>query len=207
MTDLALSALTDVILACEMFFIAGLSFRPDVQRGSAAWLWAVSLLLVGLSTMFGAIDHGFFEGVSEAGHDVMVRATRVTVAIATFTMLMANALQFFGPTGRKIAAGIGGIGLVVVVAGVTLSDNFLFIIGSYSLVLLLMLGLHLKGLRNGTGSLALCLGIVLMIGASLLPVMGSQGIPALGLYGTYHVLLMPAVIGLYLGGRVMRRTK
>ena len=68
MTDLALSALTDVILACELYFLAGLAFRIDVERGSPAFIWAVYLTLTGTATMLGAVDLDRTEGEGGAGN-------------------------------------------------------------------------------------------------------------------------------------------
>ena len=67
LSELAFSALTDVILACELFFLAGLSFRPGLQPFSPAWIWALTLALIGLASMLGAIDHGFFEAIGHEG--------------------------------------------------------------------------------------------------------------------------------------------
>ena len=97
LTDLAITALTDVILACETFLLAGLSFRPDISVRSPAWYWAVTLLLTGTATMLGAIDHGFFEAAGHPGHAAMAIATRATIALASFAMLMATAAQFLPP--------------------------------------------------------------------------------------------------------------
>ncbi len=206
MTDLALSALTDTILACEIFFLAGLSFRAGLAARSAAGVWAVTLFLMGTATLLGAIDHGYFESIGHPAHAGLVIATRVTVALASLVMLMSTAKQFLpGPWGLAVT-GIGVLGFAATAWVVAVLDNFLVVIANYSVVLIFALILHLLGLRSGRGSLAMCAGIVLTIAASLLVPLGIEGPSWLGLYGTYHVALMPAVFFLYLGGRHLDRT-
>lgn len=205
LTDLALSALTDVILACELFLLAGLSFRADVMPKSPAWYWAFTLVLMGMASMLGAIDHGFFQPIAHPGHRGLVIATRITIVLASFGMLLATTGHFMAGQWRRIVIGLGALGFAATAWVVSVSDNFFAVIGYYSAVLLLLLVLSLRGLRDGTGSFAMGIGIILIIAASLMPPLGSQGFLGLGLYGAYHVVLMPAVIALYLGGRRFRR--
>lgn len=209
MTDLALSALTDVILACEIFFLAGLSFRQEVAPASAAGAWAVALLLMGGSTMLGAIDHGFFEAIDHPAHAGLVVATRALVILAAFAMLVALVRQFLAGPLRRLVLGVGLVGMVGTIAAITQSDNFLIVIGGYSVVLLLTLAFHGADLlvrRRGRGSWAMVGGILGAIAASLLAPLGIDGPSWLGTYGTYHVALMPTVLLLYLGGRRLDST-
>lgn len=206
MTDLAMSALTDVILACELFFLAGLSFRADVAPRSPAWYWALALLLIGAASMLGAIDHGFFEPVDHPWHRGMIVATRVTIIAGSVVILLATAGQFLPGSWRRGVLAVGGLCALAALAVVLTSDDFLAVIGLYLLAFLLLLVLDLDGLRRGTGSVALAVGIVLTIGASLMVPLGSDGLPGVGLWGTYHLILMPAALALYLGGRSLRRT-
>jgi hypothetical protein len=206
LTPLALSALTDVILACEIFFLTGLSVRSDTAPWSAAWWWSVTLGLTGLSTMLGAIDHGFFEGVVPDAHAVAMFATRAVVAVASFTMLVSTARHFLDGGWCRIVTALGAAGLAVTLWQLWGADNFLIVVAAYSAVLVLTLCFHLVGLRNGSGSLWMCAAILLILGASVMVVLESEGLPGLGLFATYHILLMPAVAGLYLGGRHLSRT-
>lgn len=201
LSSLAITALTDVVLACETFLLAGLSFRPGLLLRSPAWYWAVTLFLTGTATMLGAIDHGFFEAVDHPGHPAMAIATRAVIALASFTMLMAAAAQFLPSRWRTVVLAAGAAGLAATLWMVATSDNFLAVVGFYTVVMLLLLILSLFGLRGGKGSVAMCLGVLGTLGASALIPLGSPGFFGLGLYGTYHVLLMPAVVLLYMGGR------
>jgi hypothetical protein len=205
MTDLAVSALTDVILACMMFFLAGLSFN-GVTRGTAACSWAVTMVLMGASSMLGAIDHGFYESINHPAHGTLLIVTRWVIVLASLGMLISTARQFLPRGWRKVVLGLGVVGALVTMVGIALSENFLIVIASYSVVLLLTLGLHLAGLRSGRGSWEMCAAILVSIGASLMGPLGYTGPEWLGLYGTYHVVLMPAGILFYLAGRRLDRS-
>ncbi|WP_413206164.1 DUF6962 family protein [Rhodospirillum sp. A1_3_36] len=206
LSELAMSSLTDIILSCELFFLSGLSFRGKVVPKSPAWYWAFALLLIGVASMLGAIDHGFFEPVGHPWHRAMIIVTRVTIIVGSMVILLATASQFLPPKGRRLVLGIGGLCALAALAVVLTSDDFLSVIVFYLLAFLLLLGLSLAGLRRGTGSISMVVGILLTIAASLMVPLGSNGVPGLGLWGTYHVILMVASFALYLGGRQLRRT-
>ncbi len=205
LSELALSALTDVILACLQAFTAGMLFRGDFGRGSPAWIWSRTMALVALLFLIGAIDHGFFEPEAHPWHQPLQTINRALVAVAAFFIAITAAMQFLGPVGRKVTFALGGLGCAAVVVSVLMSDNFFIVIGGYSLALILLLGLNLRGLFRGNGSLSMILGILLTFAASALPVIGYQGFAGLGMYGTYHVVLMPAVVAFYLGGLKLSR--
>jgi hypothetical protein len=205
LSELSLSALTDVMLASFQAFAAGLLFRPDLQKGSAARLWAWTMTLISAVFLIGAIDHGFFETVNHPLHHSLLIANRALVAVASFMIAMTTAMQFLGAFGRKVVLGVAGLGNAVVVVLVFLSDNFFIVIGSYSAAMLFMLVLNLNGLRYGKGSFAMIAGIVVTFGASALPLVGYQGFGDLGVYATYHIALMPAVVAFYLGGLALDR--
>jgi hypothetical protein len=204
MTDLAVSALTNAILAAEIFFLAGLSFRVGLERWSAAWLFALYLAFIGLANLLGTIDHGFLEPIEHPANIPVRTATRSVIALATFTLLMCTARQFFGPLGTRIALGAGLVGLVATVWVMVTEDNFLVLVAGNFVVMVLTLGLHLWGLRRGSGSLMLCAGIVASIAASLIIPFGGDGWRPLGLYGTFHIALLGASFILYLGGRELK---
>jgi len=204
-TDLALSALTNAILVALICFLAGLSFRADQDRGSAAGLFAVFLTLAGLANLLGTIHHGFIEGTGHPADIPLRTATRVVIALGVFTLLMSTARQFLPAWGRRVSLGIGLLGLAGTVWIVATEDNFLVLVAGNLVVMLLTLGLHLRGLRDGSGSVAMAIGITLTIAASLLIPFGGNGLASLGLYGTFHVALIPAFIFQYLGGRALAR--
>ena len=205
MTDLALSALTNAILVALLCFLAGLSFRADQDRGSAAGLFAVFLALGGLANLLGTIHHGFIEGTGHPADSPLRTATRCIIALGIFTLLMSTARQFFPARGRQVSFGLGLLGLAGMVWVVATEDNFLVLVAGNLVVMLLTLGLHLRGLRDRTGSVAMVVGIGMTIAASLVIPFGGNGIAGLGLYGTFHVALIPGIIFQYLGGRALSR--
>jgi len=207
MTHLAISALTDVFLACLVFFLAGLSFRPDVERGSPAWIWGLYLAASGVAPMLGAVGHGFLEPIDHPAALPLQFATRAALAISIFLVLAATAGQFMPVRWRRIALAAGLAALIVNLWSVWTADNLLPLIVTNAATMLLALALHLRGLRSGLGSVAMCVGIVMMIAASLMVPIGGDGVAGLGLYGTVHVALMPTVFVLFLGGRRLRRTR
>jgi hypothetical protein len=205
MTDLALSALTNAILVALICFLAGLSFRADQDRGSAAGLFAVYLTLAGLANLLGTIHHGFVEGTGHPADIPLRTATRVVMALGVFTLLMSTARQFLGVRGRTVSLGLGLLGLAGMVWVVATQDNLMVLVGGNLIVMILTLGLHLRGLRDGSGSVAMVIGIGLTIATSLLIPFGGDGIAGLGLYATFHVALIPAFVVLYVGGRQLNR--
>jgi hypothetical protein len=204
-TDLALSAMTNAILVALICFLAGLSFRTDQDKGSAAGLFAVYLTLAGLANLLGTIHHGFVEGSGHAADIPLRTATRVVIALGVFTFLMSMARQFMPAWGQRLSFGLGLLGLAGTVFIVATEDNFLVLVAGNLLVMLLTLGLHVRGLRDGTGSVAMIVGIVLTIAASMLIPIGGDGIAGLGLYGTFHIALIPGILFQYLGGCALSR--
>ncbi|GEO80570.1 DUF6962 family protein [Pararhodospirillum oryzae] len=203
LSELALSALTDVILASFQAFAAGLLFRPGLRRGSAAGLWAWTMTLVAVAFLIGAVDHGFLEPIDHPFHPFLMSVNRAVIALAAFLMVAVAAVRFLGPRVRRAVLTLAGVATAVVVVLVFLSDNFFIVIGCYSVALLLLLGLNVAALPRGTGSPAMIAGILITLGASALPLVGFQGIAGLGIYATYHVTLMPAVVAFYLAGRAL----
>lgn len=200
LTDLALSALTDVILAAMQAFAAGLLFRPDQEKGSPSRLWAWTMALIAAVFLVGAIDHGFFEVVDHPFHPALMTLNRALVALASLMIALTAALQFLGPKAQKVVFALGSVGALVMVVLIFLSDNFFIVIGGYSVAMLLLLGLSLRNMGRQSGAAAMAVGVVITFAASALPLIGYQGFAGLGVYGTYHVAMMPAVLAFYLGG-------
>lgn len=87
------------------------------------------------------------------------------------------------------------------------SDDFLSVILYYSVGLIFLLVLSVVRFRQNKGTLPMIAGILLTLGVSAMIPMQSPGFWGLGLYGSYHVLLMPIVVLLYFGGRWFRTTR
>lgn len=207
LSDLALSALTDVVLACELFFLAGLSLRTDVMPLSPAWIWGVTLALIGLASMLGAIDHGFFETIGHELHRPLVIATRLVIVLGSLCMITAAACQYLAGARRVLAIGAGCLVALWPVFMILTSDDFLSVILYYSLGLIFLLVLSAVKFRQNRGTAAMIVGILLTLAVSAMIPAQSEGFWGLGLYGSYHVLLMPIVILLFLGGRWYRTAR
>ncbi|MDF1750023.1 MAG: hypothetical protein P1V34_14210 [Alphaproteobacteria bacterium] len=206
LSDLALSSVTDILLACLVFFLAGMSFRTDVRRYSPAWYWGLTLFLIGTATMLGAIDHGFFEPIHHPDRAWFLIGTRVTIVIGSFFMILATAREFFSQRVGLLIVGLGGLAGILVIFSILVSDNFLWILGYYAAALVLILVLSLAHLRAWPGARWMVAGVIVALGASVLAAIEFEGFLGLGVYGTYHVILLPSVVFLYLGGRAMRKT-
>lgn len=205
LSELSYSALTDVILACLQAFAAGLMMRSDIEKRSAAWFWAITMTLIALTFLLGAIDHGFFETAGHWMHEPLKIATRACAAVTSFVICVVAAIQFLGPKSGKAVIGIGGLVNIAVIIAIFMSDNFFIVMGSYSAAMILLLVLSLVGLRTGTGSVAMILGVIITFVASSLPIIGYELFAGFGIYATYHVVLMPAVLCFYLGGLKLDR--
>lgn len=200
MTDLAISALTDVILACQYFFLAGLTFRAGLTVRSAGFAFAGHLFLAGFATMLGAIDHGFFEPISHPAHPGLKVLTRVVLLLAALSFLLMAVRAYLPPKAGRIVLWMGVAVVAVAIAAIAQTDNFFIVLGVSGAVLLLVLVLSARAFFRGDGSPLMPLGVVLTVAAGTLPIFGVE-VAGLGLYGTLHVAAMPAVLVLYLGGR------
>jgi hypothetical protein len=94
MTALALTSVTNFLLAGEVLFLAGMAVRGPKARFSAAWYWSGVLLLLGAGALVGGIDHGFFEPAQVSRYAIQ-RFTWMLLAGMTFSLLMTAAQQFF----------------------------------------------------------------------------------------------------------------
>lgn len=206
LTELMLSALTDVILACCQFFAAGLLFRPDLKAGSAARLWAWTMTVIAVVFLVGAIDHAFYEPISHPLHGPLQMLNWALVAVASSLIIMTAARQFLGPVGRKRVPPVAIAGSVVMGGAALLTQNFLLVMACYSIGMLVMLALTLRDLRRGRGVWMMVAGIVITFAASALPLMGDGHYGGLGVYAAYHIAMMPAVLAFYRAGLRLDRT-
>lgn len=204
LTELAISSLTDILLASLTFFLAGRSFQNDVAAYSPRWYWAVTLTFIGLAAMLGAIDHGFFEPIHHPMRWWVVTATRCTIVVGSFFMLITTALQFWPQRVQTPAIAAGAIAGLALIIFIMRSDNFLWIMAYYGAMLLVLLGSCLFNLRRWPGAWWMIAGILVALTASVLAAIGFGSGSGLGIYGTYHVVLLLSAVFLYLGGRSMR---
>lgn len=200
MTDLEISALTDVILACEAFFFAGMAARWGAETRSAAFAFAVYLFLGALAFMLGAIDHAFFEPTGHPLNPAMKAATRIVSTVSSLALLGVSARAYLGPRSGRIVLGIGAAAAAAAVVHILIEDNFFVPLAAQLAAVLALLVLSARAALRGEGAWLLPLAALMLIATGMLPPLGVAA-AGLGLYGTFHVALMGVIAALYLGGR------
>lgn len=201
LTPLAVTAITNFILASEAFFLSGMFFaRPKVPR-SAAWFWQLALLMLATAALLGGIDHGFFEVHGQIPVRKVIEHTNwFLIGLLTLFVFLTTAEQFLAPPWYRYAYIAAGVQFVVYTGLILLIDNFLIVMINYSLVMLLMLGCNLYGLQRGTGSRALSAGIVLAFVASGIQAAGVDVFSPFDRNSLYHFGMMLALVFFYRGG-------
>jgi hypothetical protein len=157
-TVLAVTYITNILLASVVFFLAGRMSRTPKEQFSAAWYFTGVLLLLGVAALIGAVDHGFFEPAGLPRYFIQ-RADWIVLGGVTFCLLMTTAKQFFAPRAQRIVLIVGVMQFAVNTTAVLSVDSFLDVIVNYAPVMLLFLAMNIFGLRNGTGSMQMIIGI------------------------------------------------
>jgi len=201
MTALAISAITNFILACEIFLVAGLTLaRPKAPR-SAMWFWSLMLVLLGASALLGGIDHGFVEPFGQTpSRIVLERFNWIVLGLMTAGGLLTTARQFFPPRVQNWVYGIAALQLVVYVSLVITVGDFIVVILNYASIMLLLLAFSVRGLRDGSGSWPMIIGIVILFVASGVQAAGFDAFSPVDRNGLYHLIAMAGVVFLYWGG-------
>ncbi len=199
MNGVTITSITNFMLASEVFFVAGMLVQLPKARFSAAWFWAAALSLLGLAALLGGIDHGFFEGAGLSRYFIQ-SADWIVLGLMTFCMLMTVATQFFSRKAQRFFLIFGMIQFAVNTIVVLLIDSFLDVILNYAPVMILLLAMNMIGLKKGTGSWQLIVGILILFTASAVQALGIDWFSPLDRNGLYHLTTMLGVIFLYLGG-------
>lgn len=199
MNAVTITSITNFMLASEVFFVAGMLVQLPKARFSAAWFWAAALSLLGLAALLGGIDHGFFEGAGLSRYFIQ-SADWIVLGLMTFCMLMTIATQFFSRKAQRFFLIFGMIQFAVNTIVVLLIDSFLDVILNYAPVMILLLVMNMIGLKKGTGSWQLIVGILILFTASAVQALGIDWFSPLDRNGLYHLTTMLGVIFLYLGG-------
>lgn len=200
MDTLAITSITNFILAGEMFFLAGLTIQSPKTRFSAAWFWGGAMFALATSALLGGIDHGFVEPAGLSRY-ALQRSNWIVVGAATFGMLLATAQQFFPGAWLRPTVVVGLVQFTTYATAVLLIGDFRLVILNYAPVMLLLLGLSLRGIGNGVGSWHMVVGIVLLLAASMVQALGIDVLTPLDRSGLYHVISMAGMVFLYSGGR------
>jgi len=205
MGTLAITSITNFILASELFFLAGLMVKTPKARFSAAWFWGGAMFALATSALLGGIDHGFIEP-ADLSRYVIQRPNWIVVGVATFCMLLATARQFFPSSWQRPALIFGTIQLILYAVAVLLVEDFRIVIVNYAPVMLLLLVASIIGLRRGTGSWQMVVGILVLLAASAVQALGVDVFSPLERDGLYHVISIVGVLFMYWGGQRLKVT-
>jgi hypothetical protein len=203
MSSLAVTSITDFILAAEALFLAGMQAAMPKARFSAAWYWSGMLLLLGLGALIGGIDHGLVEPSGQPRYFIE-RADWIVLGATTFCVLMATATQFFPPRAQRIVLGLATIQFAANTIIVLLVDSFLVVALNYAPVMILLLSMNSIKLKSGAGSWQITAGILVLFAATGIQVLGVDYFSPLDHNGLYHVVTMVGVFFLFLSGRKLK---
>jgi hypothetical protein len=200
-TPLQVTAITNLAWACEVFLLTGLLLGRRPTIGSAAWLWALAMLVTGVSALLGGIDHGFFEPKGAGlARTVVQKATWLTAGVLAFLTLLTLVRQF-APAGWWVPAVAAGLAQLAAFAVLAIrADSFLVVIVDYAPVLIAFLVLSAAGTRSGAGSWQMAAGLAISFAASAVQAAGVDVLLPVDRNGLYHLILAVASPFLYAGG-------
>jgi hypothetical protein len=206
MSPLALSAISDFILAAEALFVAGMLVVQPRARGSAHWYWNWSILCLGVGSFVAAVDHGFIEGRDLLPDtNIVTRCGWLAVGVAVAALLAAIQAQFF-PRRPWILA-IALVQFAIFVAAVFASDRYIVVSLNAAPELLLLLGLAIPGVKRGMASPALIVAPALVILASAVQASGFDGLAPVDHNVLYHLIMLVAVAFFYPAGQGLSRER
>ena len=201
LTALAVTSITNFILACEAFFVTGLLFARPKTKGSAVWFWQVALLMLATTALLGGIDHGFFEVFGQIPiRKVLEHTNWLIIGLLTFFAFLTASQQFFAAAWQRYAYIAASVQLAVFAVLVLFVDNFLVVMLNYAPIMLLLLVCNLQGLRQGTGTWAMSIGILMAFLASGLQAAGVDVFSPFDRNSLYHLGMMVSVAFFYWGG-------
>jgi hypothetical protein len=195
-----LTAITNFIVAAELFFLAGMFVKRNHAPLSASGLWAGAIFLMATSMLIGGVDHGFVESQFPNVINPLTRLNWTITGVMTWMVFAATARQFFKPATASILLWLASIQFIIYVVVMFISSDFLVVIINYAPVLIFLLVCTLLGIKHGTGRWSMVAGIVIAFIASGLQAANVDIFSPLDHDGLYHVVLFAAAIFLYRGG-------
>jgi hypothetical protein len=203
MNAIAITSITNFMLAAEVLFLAGMLVQKPKSRFSASWFFSGMMILLGLSALLGGIDHGFFESAGLSRYPIE-RFNWLVLGAMTFFLLMTASTQFFSRKVQRFFLIFGIIQFTANAIIVLQIDSFLDVILNYAPVILFLLVMSCLNLRKGPGSWAMIIGILILVAASAIQAMGIDTFSPLNRNGLYHLVTMAGVVFLYKAGQQLR---
>ncbi|MCB8978559.1 MAG: hypothetical protein H6657_14145 [Ardenticatenaceae bacterium] len=203
MRPIELNAITDFLLACEVFFFAGRFFEFQKEPLSAAWWWNLSIIILAVTALIGGIDHGFLD---ISNHPYRICVTKVNWAflgVLAFTIIMTISQQYFSDLGQTVLLVIGVVQFVVYLIFLMHNDNFIFVSLNIAPVMIFLLVLVVLNFRIAPQSLDMIIGILILIVGSLVQGFKVSTFHPLDGNGLGHLIVMVAVVFLYRGGVIL----
>jgi multisubunit Na+/H+ antiporter MnhF subunit len=205
MDTLAITSVTNFLLASELFFLAGLMVRTSMARFSAAWFWAGAILALATSALIGGIDHGFVEPAGLSRYWIQ-RPNWIVLGLVTLCMLLATSRQYLAPSWHRPILALGTIQLIVFTTLVLQVEDYGIVVANYLPVTLILLILSMRGTRYGGGSWQMVAGILLLLAASIVQVLRVNAFSPVSADGLYHLISMAGVVFMYWGGQRLKVT-
>jgi hypothetical protein len=200
MDRLAVTSVTNLALGGLGLYCAGMLAGRPKARGSAAWFWSCAMLCLSAGAIVGGIDHGFVERAGLDRYPIQ-RANWLVMGVATFCVLMTAGRQYVSPNLQRAVLVAGLAQLAVYSIAVLTIGDFRVVVLNYAPVMLLMLALSLRGLRDGTGTWWMVAGLLVLAGASVVQLARVDVLAPLDHDGLYHLIAMPGLVLLYQAGR------
>lgn len=205
MSPLSVTAITNFILACEAFFIAGLLFATPKSPHSAAWCWQLAVLTLATSALVGGIDHGFFETYGPTPtRKIIEHFNWFLLGVLTLLMFLTAVRQFLKISTQKLGFITAFAQLAIYTLLILVTDNFRIAILNYAPIMLLLLILNIHGLRRGLGSWAMIAGIMIGFLASGVQLAGIDIFSPVDRNGLYHIGMMGALVMFYMAGKRLK---
>ena len=163
MKPVELTAITNFILAAEVYFLAGRYFEVQKQIDSPAWWWNIVIFMLGTTALIGGVDHGFFEISGHPSRNLITKLNWSILGLLTFAIVMTVARQYSDGNMQKIIMVVGLVQLMVYLTFVFRSYPFLIVIINNLPIMLVLLIINIIGLLNGKGSVEIVIGVIVLI--------------------------------------------
>ncbi len=200
LNSLAITAITNILLASEVLFLAGKLVCKNPIKEKASFYWSLAFFTVGISALIGGIDHGFFEPFGNSFPRLLIqKATWLSINGIAYFVVMTVSKQFIDKKFHRVIFFVAIAQFVLIGIVAVLSSKFIIILINYAIPMLIMLVLSfiswLKYRRLGR----MTIGLVLAFAAAIIQVSRTTVFLPVDHNGIYHIVMMIAVICLYKG--------